>query len=183
MPTPAANTKFTWFITGCSTGLGRALAQSVLRRGHRCVVTARNANQIADIVAPFAVVGDRPRVGREGRPPAARRACARRRPIRRRRCARQQRGPRVFGGRRGGRGCSDPRDVRYQFFRARRDDARRAPRDAGAGTRTHHQHFVDRRPGGQSRVGLLQRNQICRRRPVASACEGGRTARDSGDDH
>ena len=54
MPTPAANAKFTWFITGCSSGFGRALAQNVLRRGHRCVVTARNANQIADLVVPFA---------------------------------------------------------------------------------------------------------------------------------
>ena len=40
-----------WFITGCSTGLGRALAERVLQRGHRCVVTARNPAQIADIVA------------------------------------------------------------------------------------------------------------------------------------
>ena len=40
-----------WFITGCSTGLGRALAERVLMRGHRCVVTARNAAQVADIVA------------------------------------------------------------------------------------------------------------------------------------
>ena len=40
-----------WFITGCSTGLGRALAERVLARGLRCVVTARNSAQIADIVA------------------------------------------------------------------------------------------------------------------------------------
>jgi NAD(P)-dependent dehydrogenase (short-subunit alcohol dehydrogenase family) len=31
-----------WFITGCSTGFGRALAKEVLERGHRTVVTARN---------------------------------------------------------------------------------------------------------------------------------------------
>ena len=42
-----------WFITGCSTGLGRALAQSVLRHGHRCVVTARDETRIADIVKPY----------------------------------------------------------------------------------------------------------------------------------
>ena len=40
-----------WFITGCSTGLGRALAERVLAHGHRCVATARHASQIADIVA------------------------------------------------------------------------------------------------------------------------------------
>jgi NAD(P)-dependent dehydrogenase (short-subunit alcohol dehydrogenase family) len=39
-----------WLITGCSSGFGRALATRVLRHGHRCVVTARNARQIADIV-------------------------------------------------------------------------------------------------------------------------------------
>ncbi len=43
-----------WFITGCSTGLGRALAQRVLEHGHRAVVTARRADQISDIVADYA---------------------------------------------------------------------------------------------------------------------------------
>jgi NAD(P)-dependent dehydrogenase (short-subunit alcohol dehydrogenase family) len=38
-----------WFITGCSSGFGRALAERVLLHGHRCVVTARHAGQIADI--------------------------------------------------------------------------------------------------------------------------------------
>ena len=33
----------TWFITGCSSGLGRATAQVVLGHGHNAVVTARNA--------------------------------------------------------------------------------------------------------------------------------------------
>jgi NAD(P)-dependent dehydrogenase (short-subunit alcohol dehydrogenase family) len=47
------NAKPVWFITGCSTGLGKALAERVLARGHRCIVTARNAAQIADIVAAF----------------------------------------------------------------------------------------------------------------------------------
>ncbi len=40
-----------WFITGCSTGLGRALAQRVLSHGHRCVATARDTTRIADIVS------------------------------------------------------------------------------------------------------------------------------------
>src|SRR3989442_5731584 len=39
-----------WFITGCSTGLGRALAEGVLRHGHRCVATARNPAHAADVV-------------------------------------------------------------------------------------------------------------------------------------
>ncbi|OZM83279.1 oxidoreductase [Pseudonocardia sp. MH-G8] len=40
----------TWFITGCSTGLGRALATHVLERGWRAVVTARDPRTVADIV-------------------------------------------------------------------------------------------------------------------------------------
>jgi NAD(P)-dependent dehydrogenase (short-subunit alcohol dehydrogenase family) len=40
-----------WFITGCSTGFGRELAQSVLRRGWRAVVTARDASRVQDLVA------------------------------------------------------------------------------------------------------------------------------------
>jgi NAD(P)-dependent dehydrogenase (short-subunit alcohol dehydrogenase family) len=38
-----------WFITGCSTGIGRALAERVLQRGYRCVVTARNLAQVEPI--------------------------------------------------------------------------------------------------------------------------------------
>ncbi len=42
-----------WFITGCSTGLGRALAEAVLQYGHRAVVTARIPAQVKDIVARY----------------------------------------------------------------------------------------------------------------------------------
>ncbi|MFI7632929.1 oxidoreductase [Nonomuraea sp. NPDC049400] len=45
-----------WFITGCSTGLGRALATAVLERGWRAAVTARDPRQVADLVAEH---GDR----------------------------------------------------------------------------------------------------------------------------
>ena len=40
-----------WFITGCSSGFGRALATLVLERGWRAVVTARNAGQVEGLVA------------------------------------------------------------------------------------------------------------------------------------
>lgn len=42
-----------WLITGCSTGLGRALAERVLEHGHRAVVTARDVAQITDIVDAY----------------------------------------------------------------------------------------------------------------------------------
>jgi NAD(P)-dependent dehydrogenase (short-subunit alcohol dehydrogenase family) len=40
-----------WFITGSSRGLGRALAQAVLAAGHRLVATARNPEELRDLVA------------------------------------------------------------------------------------------------------------------------------------
>jgi NAD(P)-dependent dehydrogenase (short-subunit alcohol dehydrogenase family) len=39
----------TWFITGCSTGLGRAFAEAALTRGHNVVVTARDVAKVQDI--------------------------------------------------------------------------------------------------------------------------------------
>ena len=39
----------TWIITGCSTGLGRALASAVLDRGENVVVTARDAASVEDL--------------------------------------------------------------------------------------------------------------------------------------
>jgi NADP-dependent 3-hydroxy acid dehydrogenase YdfG len=39
----------TWLITGCSTGLGRALAEAVLDSGHRAVVTARDIERVQDL--------------------------------------------------------------------------------------------------------------------------------------
>ncbi|MFB7911932.1 oxidoreductase [Kitasatospora sp. NPDC056076] len=39
-----------WFITGCSSGLGRALAAAVLERGWRAVVTARDPRKVADLI-------------------------------------------------------------------------------------------------------------------------------------
>lgn len=39
----------TWLITGCSTGLGRALAEAVIATDHNAVVTARDAGRVADL--------------------------------------------------------------------------------------------------------------------------------------
>jgi NAD(P)-dependent dehydrogenase (short-subunit alcohol dehydrogenase family) len=47
-----------WLITGSSRGLGRALAEAVLAAGHRLVATARQPEQLADLVADH---GDRVR--------------------------------------------------------------------------------------------------------------------------
>jgi NAD(P)-dependent dehydrogenase (short-subunit alcohol dehydrogenase family) len=40
----------TWLITGCSTGLGRALAEAVIGAGHNAVVSARDVAKVADLV-------------------------------------------------------------------------------------------------------------------------------------
>jgi NAD(P)-dependent dehydrogenase (short-subunit alcohol dehydrogenase family) len=47
---PGFGTQSVWFITGCSTGFGRELAQHVLARGGRAVVTARDAARVQDLV-------------------------------------------------------------------------------------------------------------------------------------
>lgn len=43
----------TWFITGCSTGLGRHLAEAVLVAGHQVVVTARNLADVDDLLSRY----------------------------------------------------------------------------------------------------------------------------------
>ncbi|MCZ4058076.1 oxidoreductase [Pantoea sp. LMR881] len=39
-----------WFISGCSTGFGRELAQQTIAQGFRVVVTARDTSKITDLV-------------------------------------------------------------------------------------------------------------------------------------
>ncbi|WP_104180398.1 oxidoreductase [Arthrobacter sp. B0490] len=43
----------TWLITGCSTGLGRALAEAALQRGDNVVATARDASKVEDLTAAY----------------------------------------------------------------------------------------------------------------------------------
>lgn len=43
----------TWLITGCSTGLGRALAEEVLKAGHNAVITARDSDSLADLADAY----------------------------------------------------------------------------------------------------------------------------------
>ncbi|MCB0950967.1 MAG: SDR family NAD(P)-dependent oxidoreductase, partial [Mycobacterium sp.] len=45
-----------WLITGCSTGIGREIAQAALESGHSVVVTARRPEAVADFADTF---GDR----------------------------------------------------------------------------------------------------------------------------
>ncbi|MBA1157575.1 oxidoreductase [Microvirga mediterraneensis] len=42
-----------WFITGCSTGFGRELAQLVLKRGWRAIVTARDVERVQDLTRGY----------------------------------------------------------------------------------------------------------------------------------
>ena len=39
-----------WFVTGCSTGLGREFVRAALAHGFRVVATARDPKAIADLV-------------------------------------------------------------------------------------------------------------------------------------
>jgi NAD(P)-dependent dehydrogenase (short-subunit alcohol dehydrogenase family) len=42
-----------WFITGCSSGFGRALTEAVLERGEIVVATARNPDQLNSLVQQY----------------------------------------------------------------------------------------------------------------------------------
>jgi NAD(P)-dependent dehydrogenase (short-subunit alcohol dehydrogenase family) len=44
-----SNSKSVWFITGCSTGFGRAMAKHLLEQGYPTVVTARDPLDIQDL--------------------------------------------------------------------------------------------------------------------------------------
>lgn len=43
----------TWFITGCSSGLGKSLARAVLKKGDRAVVTARKTETLIEFEKAF----------------------------------------------------------------------------------------------------------------------------------
>lgn len=43
----------TWLITGCSSGLGRGIAEAVLKRGDRAAVTARNPASLEELAQSF----------------------------------------------------------------------------------------------------------------------------------
>src|ERR1700742_4583540 len=45
----AAMTQRRWLVTGCSTGLGRALAENLAQTGERAVLTARDPRTLADL--------------------------------------------------------------------------------------------------------------------------------------
>ncbi|WP_228061507.1 SDR family oxidoreductase [[Phormidium] sp. LEGE 05292] len=42
-----------WFITGCSTGFGRALTQAVLERGEIVIATARQPDKLNDLIEQY----------------------------------------------------------------------------------------------------------------------------------
>jgi len=44
------------FITGCSSGIGRALAEEFLRAGHRVIATARRPDSLTDLEGPDVLV-------------------------------------------------------------------------------------------------------------------------------
>lgn len=43
----------TWLITGCSTGLGRSIAEEVLKNGYNVIVTSRNVQDVQDIADAY----------------------------------------------------------------------------------------------------------------------------------
>lgn len=56
MSSPPSSSK-TWLITGASSGLGAALAEAVLRAGHKVIATARNRSKAAEANPQIAELG------------------------------------------------------------------------------------------------------------------------------
>src|SRR5262245_60409148 len=50
MSTPEQRSKV-WFVTGASSGFGRAIVEEAITRGDRVVATARSTEAVADLVA------------------------------------------------------------------------------------------------------------------------------------
>ncbi|RYE33102.1 MAG: SDR family NAD(P)-dependent oxidoreductase [Sphingobacteriaceae bacterium] len=48
-----SKTTKTWLITGCSSGLGQAFAEEVLKQGYQAVITSRNADDIKKIADQY----------------------------------------------------------------------------------------------------------------------------------
>lgn len=53
MVTSSISQERVWFITGSSSGLGRALAEAVLEKGEAVVLTARKAEKVEDLASKF----------------------------------------------------------------------------------------------------------------------------------
>ncbi|KAK3335356.1 hypothetical protein B0T19DRAFT_406188 [Cercophora scortea] len=47
-----------WFVTACSSGFGRAIAFSALRRGHKVIATARDSSKLSELRDAGAAVMD-----------------------------------------------------------------------------------------------------------------------------
>ncbi len=50
---PLSENSRVWFITGASTGFGRLLAEEVLKRGERCIATARDDSKVLDLADKY----------------------------------------------------------------------------------------------------------------------------------
>ena len=42
-----------WMITGCSSGLGKGIAQAVLNQGDTAIITARHADALQDLIQSY----------------------------------------------------------------------------------------------------------------------------------
>ena len=172
-----------WFITGCSTGIGRALAERVLAarlplRGDGAQPRAGGADRGGP---PATGAGPRPRRDRPG--PAGDGRHEGGSALRRHRRAREQRGQRLQRrGRRSERGRG-PRHVRSQLLRARGHDAPGAAGHARTRQRPHHQRVLGRRPDRQSGFRVLLRHQVRGRGPFAGTRQGSREPRHPRDAH
>ena len=165
----------TWLITGCSTGLGRALADAVIGAGHNAVVTARDVAKVADLAdtAPQRVLPAALDVTKPEQVASV-----------------VQQAQERFGsginvlvnnagyGYRAAVEEGDDAEVRTlfetHFFGTVRNDQGRPTRHAGTPQRRDREHLLDRRSADPGGVRLLLRSQSSHRRlewvPSRRAC-------------
>lgn len=169
----------TWMITGCSTGLGRALATAVLAAGHNVVVTARDPATVADLAAahPDTALAVGLDVRRHEQVLAAsERASTASAPSTSWSTTpgTQQRRERLPVRRRGSRPGGGPGVAGDQLPRPGGPHQADPAWHAGASSRHHRQRLLDRRTAVQSRLRFLLGHQVRPRRTLRRPSQGGR---------
>ena len=171
----------TWLITGSSRGLGRALAEAALAAGENVIATARNPDQLQDLVKCYpssarAVrldVTDRAQAAAAGRGNDRRLRPAGRSRQQRRLCQRQRD--------RGLRGGRLPRPDRDQPLGRHQPHPGRGPRPPRPVLRPHRADLLGRRARHDPGTWPLSDSQVGCRGLLRSAPKGARSARDPRD--
>ena len=161
-------------VTGCSTGIGRAVAEELLRQGHTVWATARRPDTLADLADRGAHVTALDVTDEASMSSAVREVESAHGSVGT--LVNNARLRRVRGGR-GGRPGQGARDVRDQRVRPGPDVPARAAGDAPRGAGPDHQHRLDGRPVRLPARWLLPRDEVRGGGPDRRTADGGQGVR------